>query len=73
MSPAMATGLAALTDREQELLAAYAEHGHLKGVAFSLGITYNTGRAHAKRILRKLDCESIGQAALMYDRWQRGT
>jgi len=64
-------GLESLGPREQEILAAYPRLGRGKLIAYELGISEQTVKNHITNILRKLDCAAFGQAAVLFDRWQR--
>jgi DNA-binding NarL/FixJ family response regulator len=60
-----------LSQREISILRLYPVHGYYQGIADELGLSRNTVKNEVGGILRKLDCASLGQAALLYDRWQR--
>lgn len=62
---------AALTTREQQILRAYPRLGVQKLIAHELGLHQQTVKTHASSILRKLGCVTLGQAAVLFDRWER--
>jgi LuxR family maltose regulon positive regulatory protein len=70
-SPAVAAGpLAALSEREQEVLAQVAAGASNKHIARDLSLSLHTVKRHIANILDKLDCASRGQAADFYRRAQ---
>jgi LuxR family maltose regulon positive regulatory protein len=67
-APATAGPLAALTERELEVLAQVAAGASNKHVARDLDLSLHTVKRHVANILDKLDCASRGQAADLYRR-----
>lgn len=65
-------GIGALTEREREVLSRYPEAGVGRAIAAAMGINEQTLKNHVTSILRKLGANSMGQAALMFDRHARG-
>lgn len=75
-APATAGPLAALIERELEVLAQVAAGASNKHVARDLDLSLHTVKRHVANILDKLDCASRGQAADLYRRHEpalRGT
>ena len=60
--------LAALSDREREVLAQVASGASNKHIARDLALSLHTVKRHIANILDKLDCASRGQAADLYRR-----
>jgi LuxR family maltose regulon positive regulatory protein len=60
--------LAALSDREQDVLARVAAGASNKHIARDLALSLHTVKRHIANILDKLDCASRGQAADLYRR-----
>jgi DNA-binding NarL/FixJ family response regulator len=67
-APATAHGEAALTPREQEILALLADGLLTKEIGDRLSIKYDTVGTHLKRIYRKLQVRSRTQAVMKYYR-----
>jgi DNA-binding NarL/FixJ family response regulator len=61
-TPHALTRVAALTDREREVLRLLAEGGDYSGIGKRLFISPETVRVHARRAMRKLDAETRTQA-----------
>lgn len=68
----MSAGLEALSPRERELLRAWPDFGANNQLAASLGISTQTVKNHITSIHKKLGVRTIGQAVLMFDRWEHG-
>jgi DNA-binding NarL/FixJ family response regulator len=66
-------GCAALSGRERMVLYAYARVGTYKLIAYELGITVATVKNHVSSILAKLDCATIGQAAVRLAFYELGS
>jgi LuxR family maltose regulon positive regulatory protein len=67
-APALAGPLAALSEREQQVLAQVAAGESNKHIARDLALSLHTVKRHIANILAKLDCTSRGQAADLYRR-----
>jgi LuxR family maltose regulon positive regulatory protein len=67
-SPAPPGPLAALSEREQDVLARVAAGASNKHIARDLSLSLHTVKRHIANILDKLDCTSRGQAADLYRR-----
>lgn len=65
-------GLEALSERECAVLRAYIRHGRLRLIGNELGISEQTVKNHSSLILSKLGVATLGQAAVLFDRWMRG-
>ncbi|HLT83750.1 MAG TPA: response regulator transcription factor [Phototrophicaceae bacterium] len=62
--PVVPDDVAALTDREREVLAGLGQGLSNAGLAGALGITEATAKTHVSRVLAKLGCTSRVQAAI---------
>lgn len=69
--PGESRGITALTPRERELLVLYVEQGTYLNMAHAMGIGRTTVRNMVASIIRKLDLDHLGQAAVLYDRTLR--
>lgn len=65
-------GLEKLSPREKEIIKQWIEDGSNKLVAHHLGSKEQTIKNQITSILNKLDVVSIAQAAIHFDRWERG-
>ena len=68
--PTPAGPLAALSDREREVLAQVASGASNKHIARDLALSLHTVKRHIANILDKLDCNNRVQAAAL---WRRNT
>lgn len=66
-------GVTRLTATEQRVIDAIIEHGSNAAAARVLGIGESTVKNHTSSILDKLDVDSITQAAVLWDRFDRST
>ncbi len=62
--------LAALSERELEVLAEVAAGASNKHIARKLSLSLHTVKRHIANILDKIDCDSRGQAADLFRRAQ---
>jgi DNA-binding CsgD family transcriptional regulator len=69
----MASDIAALSRREQEVLRLVAEDKTDREIARALGIRERTVRAHVSRIIGKLGVASRVGAAVAITRWLTGS
>lgn len=68
----MTAGVEALSPREREILRTWPELGSNDLLAAELGISTQTVKNHIGSIHRKLGVRTIGQAAILFDRWEHG-
>lgn len=68
----MTPDIEALSVRERELLRAWPELGSNELLAAQMGISVQTVKNHITSIHRKLGVRAIGQAAILFDRWEYG-
>jgi len=66
-------GLALLSDREREVLAALRDHAGPTGISEALGISVNTVKTHLRNVYHKLDASSREEALWLTDGAQRST
>ena len=60
-----------LTPAELSVMRAYIEGGWTKGIAFDMGVSVKTIEAHTCHTRKKMGVQTLLQAALKFDRWQR--
>jgi DNA-binding NarL/FixJ family response regulator len=66
-----ARGPESLTERETDVLRLYIELGGYKHIAAHMHLSVSTVKQHATAALRKLGVQTIGQAVVLYDRWEK--
>ena len=64
-------GIAALTMRDREVMAAVIEHGSYLMAAHHLGCSTAAVKMHLSKVRENLDCATTAQAAVVFDRWMR--
>lgn len=61
-----------LTSRQAEVVAALVEHGSAKAAAIKLGVSHRRSCNLLRESFARMKVHNDVQAALAWDRWQRG-